>query len=58
MVNQIKQFESLGKAAGGCVAQDQRNARYLTTVVYEQIKALEDRGAKPAKAAAVAQKHR
>ena len=51
----VKQFESLGKAPVDASLKINETTRYLTTAVYEQIKALEDRG-KTSEAAAVAQK--
>ena len=53
----VKQFESLGKAPVDASLKINETTRYLTTAVYEQIKALEDRG-KTSEAAAVAQKAR
>ena len=51
----VKQFEALGKAPVDASLKLNETTRYLTTAVYEQIKALEDQG-KTSEAAAVAQK--
>ena len=51
----VKQFEALGKAPVDASLKLHETTRYLTTAVYEQIKALEDQG-KTSEAAAVAQK--